>query len=254
MRKRAFQLRLERFADEYLIDLNGGAAAARAGYSKHTAEVKASQLLARADVQGMIEKREFERSKRTQITADNVLRDMHAIATADVSEFCEMRVGCCRYCYGKDNRYQRTPREIALLHQDWEAKITKANKGEPPERIAELLKEFDDEGGVGYDKGRAPSKDCPECFGEGEARAVFHNTATMSPAAKRAFAGVRRTDKSLEVRVRAQDAALFKVAEHLGMFKKRVEINGGAGEDGKTAERAYILIPAKVAASDEPIG
>jgi len=252
-KKRAFEIRLERFADEYLIDLNGAAAAVRAGYSEHTADVKASQLLARADVQEMIEQRELERSKRTKITADNVLRDMYEIATADASEYSEIRVGCCRYCYGKDHRYQRTPRELEIHREEWEAKVTKANKGESPERLAELLEEFDPEGGSGYDKSKAPIQGCPECFGEGIARAVFKNTSTMSPAARRAFGGVKSKEKSMEVVVRDQDAALFKVADHLGMFKKRVEVKAGDGTDTKP-ERAHILIPLKAIATDDLLG
>lgn len=52
--------KLKRFCDEYLIDLNGAAAAARAGYSESTAKQKAYELLHREDAKEYIASRKKE--------------------------------------------------------------------------------------------------------------------------------------------------------------------------------------------------
>lgn len=44
----------ERFCEEYIIDLNGAAAARRAGYSEKTAHEQAAQLLAKLSIQQKI--------------------------------------------------------------------------------------------------------------------------------------------------------------------------------------------------------
>ena len=48
------ELREERFAREYVIDLNGQEAAKRAGYAPRAAHVTAARLLKKAKVQAII--------------------------------------------------------------------------------------------------------------------------------------------------------------------------------------------------------
>ena len=67
------------FCDEYLIDLNATRAAIRAGYSDKAATVTSSKLLTNAKVQAVIQAATRARSERTQITADDVLRDLVTI-------------------------------------------------------------------------------------------------------------------------------------------------------------------------------
>lgn len=63
----------ERFVEEYLVDLNGSAAARRAGYSEKTSGPIAQQLLAKTSIQEAIAARRAERSERIGITADEVV-------------------------------------------------------------------------------------------------------------------------------------------------------------------------------------
>lgn len=67
------------FVREYLVDLNGTQAAIRAGYSQKTANVIASELLTKPDIQLAITNAIKERAERTEITADKVLTDVEAI-------------------------------------------------------------------------------------------------------------------------------------------------------------------------------
>jgi phage terminase small subunit len=66
-------LQQELFCREYLVDLNGKAAAIRAKYSAKTAESQASRLLANPRVSIHLQKLMNERAKRTEINADYVL-------------------------------------------------------------------------------------------------------------------------------------------------------------------------------------
>lgn len=63
----------KRFVEEYLKDLNGTQAAARAGYAEKSAVVQASRLLTNANVANAIQSAMDKRSKRTEITAEYVL-------------------------------------------------------------------------------------------------------------------------------------------------------------------------------------
>ena len=65
----------QRFVEEYLVDLNATQAAIRAGYSERTAEVIGHENLRKPKIQGFIDKALAERTERTQITADKVLRE-----------------------------------------------------------------------------------------------------------------------------------------------------------------------------------
>lgn len=69
-----------RFAQEYLVDLNGTQAAIRAGYSQRTANEQAARLLTKASVQEAIQKGQQERQKRTLVTVDYVVTSLREVA------------------------------------------------------------------------------------------------------------------------------------------------------------------------------
>lgn len=75
-----------RFVEEYIIDLNGADAARRAGYSAKSANDQAKQNLALPQVQAALQALMAERSKRTEITADKVLREFGVLGFATVQE------------------------------------------------------------------------------------------------------------------------------------------------------------------------
>jgi phage terminase small subunit len=75
--------RRARFVQEYLVDLNATQAAARAGYSKRTSNEQGARLLADVSVRSAIEKAMAERSRRTEITSDRVLKELARIAFFD---------------------------------------------------------------------------------------------------------------------------------------------------------------------------
>lgn len=78
------------FCEEYLIDLNATQAAIRAGYSVASAGSIGSENLEKPEIRARIDEALAERSKRTGINADRVLREIARIAfvnAADVINF-----------------------------------------------------------------------------------------------------------------------------------------------------------------------
>ena len=65
------------FAQEYIKDLNATRAAIAAGYSEKTAYSQGGRLLNHVEVQKYIKEFMEKRAERTEITADNVLKDIH---------------------------------------------------------------------------------------------------------------------------------------------------------------------------------
>ncbi len=77
------------FVDEYLIDLNATQAAIRAGYSTRRAAEIGYQLLQRPEVAQAIQAAMAERSKRTEVSADYVVRRLREIDEMDVLDILE---------------------------------------------------------------------------------------------------------------------------------------------------------------------
>jgi phage terminase small subunit len=218
------------FIKEYLANgFRGGEAAIAAGYTPDRSRITASELLASRRVCDAIEQEIAEREKRLQLKADDVVRMAWAIATADARELSRTERGCCRHCWGKDNGYQRTPMELKLHRKAFELKVLEKNPGKSPEELADLLDLFDSEGGVGWNPKLDPNPKCQECHGDGELSVVFSDLRDVSPAARLLFAGVKKTDKGLEIKMRDRDALLIKVGEHLGAFRRKVEVTGKNG-------------------------
>jgi phage terminase small subunit len=93
--------RHRRFVLEYIIDLNGRAAAIRAGYGRSKAGARASEMLQRPEVQLFIRDELKAREGRTRITGDRIIREAGRIAFVDP---------------GRIARW--TPEGVELVHSD----------------------------------------------------------------------------------------------------------------------------------------
>lgn len=69
----------QRFADEYLIDLNATQAAIRAGYSEKTAGAQAARLLKNVNVSAYISERMANQEEETIASADEVMRYLTSV-------------------------------------------------------------------------------------------------------------------------------------------------------------------------------
>src|SRR5689334_19821611 len=87
----------QRFAVEYLKDLNGTQAVVRAGATGtlESCGTRASRLLRHPRVQALIRVGLADRIGQLKIEGDQVLREVYAIAMADSNDIVQVRRGCC---------------------------------------------------------------------------------------------------------------------------------------------------------------
>ena len=104
----------QRFADEYLIDLNAGAAYVRAGYKAKgsVAWAAASRLLARTDVQVYLSQRQAELAQAVQVTQEEVVKRLAFMALGDIR--------CLRHPDGRLKELHELTAEEASLIQGFE--------------------------------------------------------------------------------------------------------------------------------------
>lgn len=76
----------KRFVEEYLIDLNATQAAIRAGYSPQTAGSIGQENLTKPEIHAAVAKAEAERSRRTGINADRVVKELARIAFVKITD------------------------------------------------------------------------------------------------------------------------------------------------------------------------
>lgn len=199
----------ERFVAEYLIDLNGTQAYMRVftGAKETSARAEASRILAKPNVAARVAQLKQDRAGRLQLDADRALNEVWAIATADARELVQVKVDCCRHCYGEGHKRQRT---VGEMNRDREAHVTKGKE----------IADFDEEGGIGFSPLLPPHPDCPDCGGDGHARTVLMDTRYLSPQAAALYAGSKQGKNGIEVQMHSKSAAMDKVFRHLGLYEK----------------------------------
>ena len=232
------------FCVEYLVDLNATQAAVRAGYSERTAKQQGARLLTNVDVAAEIQRLMAARSERTEITVDEVLRELWSIAMADPNDLIEFRRRCCRHCWGKGHRRQETPAERERRRREYDREMKRQQRDDP----YALIERFDPLGGIGWDPRKDAYPACPECFGEGVGDAVIKDSARAPEAARKLYAGVKLTKDGLQVLTHNKVDALVHVGRHLGMFPTKVEASGPGGGPIETVtriERTIVRPPAR---------
>ncbi|AEZ50846.1 terminase small subunit [Burkholderia phage DC1] len=212
------------FVDEYLIDLNATKAAIRAGYSPKTAQEQSSRLLSKPHVQAAIAEAKARRAERTEIDQDRIVRELWNVLTADANGLIEYRRTCCRYCYGKDHRFQRTAGEMERAKIEHRAFVLKCKQEGVKLTVAEQT--FDEQGGIGYDPRKPPVDDCPECFGEGYGDVFVKDTRNLSPELRSLYAGVKRTKEGIEVKMHDKQGFVQLLMRHAGMLNDKLKLQG----------------------------
>ena len=77
-----------RFVDEYLVDFNATQAAIRAGYSKKTAAFIGAENLRKPQIAKEISRRQKDLQQRTEVTQEQVVKELARLAFADASVVC----------------------------------------------------------------------------------------------------------------------------------------------------------------------
>jgi len=110
-KKKSMTAKRKRFVLEYLVDMNGTAAAVRAGYSQRTAKEIAYELLRMPQVQEELSKRVADVAARLEMRIDDVVREYVKIARANITDFLS---------FGPDgvdlkSSSERTPEQLAAI-------------------------------------------------------------------------------------------------------------------------------------------
>ncbi len=80
----------KRFVEEYMLDLNATQAAIRAGYSADSAGSIGCELLTKPDIRAQVDAALAERSRRTGVNADRVIRELARVAFFKATDAVEM--------------------------------------------------------------------------------------------------------------------------------------------------------------------
>jgi hypothetical protein len=214
------------FVEEYLVDLNATKAAERAGYSVKTAMAIGSENLHKPQIVAAIATRKAERLKSVNIDQGQILAQLINVVASDANDLVEYRRTCCRHCWGIDHGYQRTAGEMEADREEWETDRDK-NDSLPPEQ-RKPFKPFNERGGIGYDKRKAPHDDCAECFGEGVGQVFVKDTRLLSPEARSLYAGVKQTKEGLEVKMHDKQGYMTLLMRHAGMLNDKIKVQGDA--------------------------
>lgn len=191
------------FVAEYLKDNNASQAAARAGYSKKTAEQIGYQLLQKPLVAQAIAQQQKASIVRTLGSADEVLEQMWRLATFDANQISQYRRGCCRYCYGFGHQYQWRD---AVEYEERRIEALEKKRKEPL-----------DVGGYGYDHTQDPNPACPRCNGDGIGQPYFADTRKLAPDAALAYSGVKLGKNGVEITAISRERMYEAVMKRLGL-------------------------------------
>lgn len=194
-----------RWVEEFLLSADLHKASVAAAYS-NTMDLRGDPKVRDALAQA-----QMFRSSRTAIRSDFVLQRWWALATADVNEIVELRVGACRRCWGRGHMYQFRDHELGEAQRAHDEAMLKRR---PEERV-----ELNELGGPGYTTKKEPHPGCPACDGDGEPHVVFKDTRKLSAGARIMYNGVeRKKDGSIKMLLRDRGFAETMLAKHLGLL------------------------------------
>ena len=88
-RRKGLNARQQLFCHEYVVDLNGTAAAIRAGYSAKTAAPIASKLLTKANIRAAVEALQKRRTDLVDIKAADVVEAVKQRAFTDIADYLD---------------------------------------------------------------------------------------------------------------------------------------------------------------------
>lgn len=119
-----------KFVKEYLIDLNATQAAIRAGYSEKTAYNTGHENLKKPLISAALHAEMKKRERRTEITADRVLRELAKIGFSEMTDFLEIETA--RVLVGRDPETGEPISEIRQLV------LMKDTESTPKEKLAAI--------------------------------------------------------------------------------------------------------------------
>ncbi len=135
----------KRFVEEYLIDLNATQAAIRAGYSPDTANEQGSRLLANVNISAEVSRAMAERSKRTGVNADRVIRELAKIAFVNADDVIDAETATVKPDASRDDTAAIQSVKVKTFGEDGlEREIKMADKIKALELLGKHLGMFKD--------------------------------------------------------------------------------------------------------------
>lgn len=138
----------ECFCQEYLVDLNQTQAAIRAGYSPRSAGQTASALMKKPKVRARVDELMAERSRRTGVNQDRVVRELARIGFVKLTDLIDLETGQIRPDASEDDlaalagyRVKRIPTENGM---GLEVEARLADKGRALELLGKHLGMYTD--------------------------------------------------------------------------------------------------------------
>lgn len=130
----------QRFVDEYLVDLNASAAYRRAGYASKNADVDGPKLLGNPGIAAAVEEQLAARAARVEVTQDDVVRQLMAIAFGDLRDVVEWDGEGVRLRPSAE----LTPAQAATLREiEFEVNELELESGEVRRQISGKVKQTD---------------------------------------------------------------------------------------------------------------
>lgn len=162
------------FAMAYCSTLDPVESAIRAGY-KAIRYSDCKRILELPNVQQEIAKFRKAQEEEFHLKSAEFIRHLHYGAMGRFTKLMKVKMVCCRFCWGKNNEFQRTEQE---MNRDLSAHI--ARQSTLP---------FDHKGGTGYDSDRQPNLDCTNCNGRGIEKVYFTPTTEFDDEAEAIWDG-----------------------------------------------------------------
>lgn len=210
-----------------------------------TAQSNASYCLSKDKIRAYLAKRAKAAFDRTEEAQDKLIQLYLMQAYGDANELAEYRRESCRYCYGIDHKYQRTPNEMRRAREQYERDLASELAKAKKDGIEAEFEPFDEEGGVGFDPRRDPHEDCPECFGEGIGREFFKDTRKLSPAAQALYAGVKVSKEGIEIKTVSREKAQEMLSKILKLTDDSTKVNFVFDKDELEAKYASKMAAAQ---------
>jgi phage terminase small subunit len=216
----------EVFIKEYVKDFKMDRACRRAGLDRRNLV----HLLHQPNVRYRMDQIQLARSAEAEMDHKEILKFLYDVMRAELSDVMEHYRGSCRYCWG------HRPGDVSAITHEYHYRTQK-------ERIAARKKWEEDtsrdkapfsNGGLGYDKYRAPNPDCPECSGDGISQVLIKDTNASGPARQLVSQIVINSAGKVEVKLHDKLKVAELLMRHLGMLNKdsvitdiNVRVDGG---------------------------
>ncbi|WP_018887485.1 terminase small subunit [Paenibacillus massiliensis] len=100
----ALTAKQQKFADEYLIDLNATQAAIRADYSSKTAKEIGCENLTKPNIRAYIDERMAILSRRTGVNQERIMRELARVAFLDPTKLVDMDSAALKEDTSDDDR------------------------------------------------------------------------------------------------------------------------------------------------------